>query len=150
MEPDSFPEVFIGNRLQKNCRKMALFLDNHFVLLYYSILPKKSRRCCLFGLDLHFYQFVIWEVSLIDCIVLFVFICNSEVPDKQSWGAGFPRAIFLVYTKKKLVETSRLFKCENLTNVFIVCKKNNLVSSFSFTQLFFKYSVKYLARLIYF
>ena len=143
------PRVFIGNRLRKNCGKMALFSDNHFILLYFFILPKKSRSCCLFGLDLHFSQFVIWELSLINCIFLFVFICN--------WSSRLIVLSSRISTsniscvdKKKLVETSCSFKWENLTNFLIVCKKNNLVSSFSFTQLFVKYSVKYLVRLIYF
>ena len=57
---------------------------------------------------------------------------------------------YFLCRQKKIVETSRLFKWENLTIFFIVCKKNNLVSSFSFTWLFVKYSVKYLVRLIYF
>ena len=133
MNPDSFlPKVFIWNRLRKNFTKMALFSDNHFILLYYFILPKKSRRCCLFGLDLHFCQFVIWELSLINCIVLFVFICNWSSRQTVLSSRISTNNISCV-DKKKIVETSRLFKWENLTIFFIVCKKNNLVSSFSFT-----------------
>ena len=133
MNPDSFlPKVFIWNRLRKNFTKMALFSDNHFILLYYFILPKKSRRCCLFGLDLHFCQFVIWELSLINCIVLFVFICNWSSRQTVLSSRISTNNISCV-DKKKIVDTSRLFKWENLTIFFIVCKKNNLVSSFSFT-----------------
>ena len=133
MNPDSFlPKVFIWNRLRKNFTKIALFSDNHFILLYYFILPKKSRRCCLFGLDLHFCQFVIWELSLINCIVLFVFICNWSSRQIVLSSRISTNNISCV-DKKKIVETSRLFKWENLTIFFIVCKKNNLVSSFSFT-----------------
>lgn len=133
MNLDSFlPKVFIWNRLRKNFTKMALFSDNHFILLYYFILPKKSRRCCLFGLDLHFCQFVIWELSLINCIVLFVFICNWSSRQTVLSSRISTNNISCV-DKKKIVDTSRLFKWENLTIFFIVCKKNNLVSSFSFT-----------------
>ena len=133
MNPDSFlPKVFIWNRLRKNFTKMALFSDNHFILLYYFILPKKSRSCCLFGLDLHFCQFVIWELSLINCIVLFVFICNWSSRQTVLKSRISTNNISCV-DKKKIVDTSRLFKWENLTIFFIVCKKNNLVSSFSFT-----------------
>lgn len=133
MNPDSFlPKVFIWNRLRKNFTKIALFSDNHFILLYYFILPKKSRRCCLFGLDLHFCQFVIWELSLINCIVLFVFICNWSSRQTVLSSRISTNNISCV-DKKKIVDTSRLFKWENLTIFFIVCKKNNLVSSFSFT-----------------
>ena len=133
MNPDSFlPKVFIWNRLRKNFTKMALLSDNHFILLYYFILPKKSRRCCLFGLDLHFCQFVIWELSLINCIVLFVFICNWS--SRQTvLSSRISTSNISCVDKKKIVDTSRLFKWENLTIFFIVCKKNNLVSSFSFT-----------------
>ena len=133
MNPDSFlPKVFIWNRLRKNFTKIALFSDNHFILLYYFILPKKSRRCCLFGLDLHFCQFVIWELSLINCIVLFVFICNWS--SRQTvLSSRISTSNISCVDKKKIVDTSRLFKWENLTIFFIVCKKNNLVSSFSFT-----------------
>ena len=133
MNPVSFlPKVFIWNRLRKNFTKIALFSDNHFILLYYFILPKKSRRCCLFGLDLHFCQFVIWELSLINCIVLFVFICNWS--SRQTvLSSRISTSNISCVDKKKIVETSRLFKWENLTIFFIVCKKNNLVSSFSFT-----------------
>lgn len=133
MNPDSFlPKVFIWNRLRKNFTKIALFSDNHFILLYYFILPKKSRRCCLFGLDLHFCQFVIWELSLVNCIVLFVFICKWS--SRQTvLSSRISTSNISCVDKKKIVETSRLFKWENLTIFFIVCKKNNLVSSFSFT-----------------
>lgn len=133
MNPDSFlPKVFIWNRLRKNFTKIALFSDNHFILLYYFILPKKSRRCCLFGLDLHFCQFVIWELSLINCIVLFVFICNWS--SRQTvLSSRISTSNISCVDKKKIADTSRLFKWENLTIFFIVCKKNNLVSSFSFT-----------------
>ena len=72
----SYLRCLFETGFRKNFAKMALFSDNHFILLYYFILPKKSRSCCLFGLDLHFSQFVIWELSLINCIVLFVFICK--------------------------------------------------------------------------
>ena len=133
MNPDSFlPKVFIWNRLRKNFTKIALFSDNHFILLYYFILPKKSRRCCLFGLDLHFCQFVIWELSLVNCIVLFVFICNWS-SRQIVLSSRISTSNISCVDKKKIVETSRLFKWENLTIFFIVCKKNNLVSSFSFT-----------------
>ena len=147
MNPDSFlPKVFIWNRLRKNFTKIALFSDNHFILLYYFI---KSRRCCLFSLDLHFCQFVIWELSLINCIVLVVFICNWS--SRQTvLSSRISTSNISCVDKKKIVDTSRLFKWENLTIFFIVCKKNNLVSSFSFTFLFVEYSVKYLVRLIYF
>lgn len=130
MNPDSFlPKVFIWNRLRKNFTKIALFSDNHFILLYYFI---KSRRCCLFGLDLYFCQFVIWELSLINCIVLFVFICNWS--SRQTvLSSRISTSNISCVDKKKIVDTSRLFKWENLTIFFIVCKKNNLVSSFSFT-----------------
>ena len=133
MNPDSFlPKVFIWNRLRKNFTKIALFLDNHFILLYYFILPKKSRRCCLFGLDLHFCQFVIWELSLVNCIVLFAFICKWS--SRQTvLSSGISTSNISCVDKNKIVDTSRLFKWENLTIFFIVCKKNNLVSSFSFT-----------------
>ena len=133
MNPDSFlPKVFIWNRLRKNFTKMALFSDNHFILLYYFILPKKSRRCCLFGLDLHFCQFVIWELSLVNCIVLFVVICKWS--SRQTvLSSRISTSNISCVDKKKIVDTSRLFKWENLTIFFIVCKKNNLVSSFSFT-----------------
>ena len=133
MNPDSFlPKVFIWNRLRKNFTKIALFSDNHFILLYYFILPKKSRRCCLFGLDLHFRQFVIWELSLVNCIVLFVFICKWS--SRQTvLSSRISTSNISCVDKKKIVETSRLFKWENLTIFFIVCKENNLVSSFSFT-----------------
>lgn len=133
MNPDSFlPKVFIWNRLRKNFTKIALFSDNHFILLYYFILPKKSRRCCLFGLDLHFCQFVIWELSLVNCSVLFVFICKWS--SRQTvLSSRISTSNISCVDKKKIVETSRLFKWENLTIFFIVCKKNNLVSSFSFT-----------------
>lgn len=133
MNPDSFlPKVFIWNRLRKNFTKIALFSDNHFILLYYFILPKKSRRCCLFGLDLHFCQFVIWELSLVNCSVLFVFICKWS--SRQTvLSSRISTSNISWVDKKKIVETSRLFKWENLTIFFIVCKKNNLVSSFSFT-----------------
>lgn len=135
MNPDNFlPKVFIWNRLRKNFTKMALFSDNHFILLllFYFILPKKSRRCCLFGLDLHFCQFVIWELSLVICIVLFVFICKWS--SRQTvLSSRISSSNISCVDKKKIVETSRLFKWENLTIFFIVCKKNNLVSSFSFT-----------------
>lgn len=133
MNPDSFlPKVFIWNRLRKNFTKIALFSDNHFILLYYFILPKKSRRCCLLGLDLHFCQFVIWELSLVNCIVLFVFICKWS--SRQTvLSSRISTSNISCVDKKKIVETSRLFKWENLTIFFIECKKNNLVSSFSFT-----------------
>ena len=133
MNPDSFlPKVFIWNRLRKNFTKIALFSDNHFILLYYFILPKKSRRCCLFGLDLHLCQFVIWELSLVNCSVLFVFICKWS--SRQTvLSSRISTSNISCVDKKKIVETSRLFKWENLTIFFIVCKKNNLVSSFSFT-----------------
>ena len=130
MNPDSFlPKVFIWNRLRKNFTKIALFSDNHFILLYYFI---KSRGCCLFGLDLYFCQFVIWELSLINCIVLFVFICNWS--SRQTvLSSRISTSNISCVDKKKIVDTSRLFKWENLTIFFIECKKNNLVSSFSFT-----------------
>lgn len=133
MNPVSFlPKVFIWNRLRKNFTKIALFSDNHFILLYYFILPKKSRRCCLFGLDLRFCQFVIWELSLVNCIVLFVFICKWS--SRQTvLSSRISTSNISCVDKNKIVETSRLFKWENLTIFFIVCKKNNLVSSFSFT-----------------
>lgn len=133
MNPDSFlPKVFIWNRLRKNFTNIALFSDNHFILLYYFILPKKSRRCCLFGLDLHFCQFVIWELSLVNCSVLFVFICKWS--SRQTvLSSRISTSNISCVDKKKIVGTSRLFKWENLTIFFIVCKKKNLVSSFSFT-----------------
>ena len=135
MDPDSFPKVFIWTGFERILQKWlysTLFSDNHFILLYYFILPKKSRRCCLFGLDLHFCQFVIWELSLINCIVLFVFICNWS--SRQTvLSSRISTSNISCVDKKKIVDTSRLFKWENLTIFFIVCKKNNLVSSFSFT-----------------
>lgn len=116
-------------RILQKSLYFRIIISFYFITLF---CQKKSRRCCLFGLDLHFRQFVIWELSLVNCIVLFVFICKWS--SRQTvLSSRISTSNISCVDKKKIVDTSRLFKWENLTIFFIVCKKNNLVSSFSFT-----------------